>query len=276
MIGMVQAEHASTLKQAETNNKQQPTNQNGTRSGPKKSTESVQESAKWLMQPDSIKKTREALELFYAAAESDTVQAIQKYKEKQSFPIGDLKSVTSSVYFSKERMMHVLEQQTTPLFMRGVEVAKEHAARKEMPKLNYELASQTIRTEVKEAIDHLEGAIFSLLQERLAKANNAEQAILAARATFQSLRHRVNSIASYYFVKSYNYGYALALKALGESEVVAVYEAGECPTCMEKAGQPIPLNQLSSLDEVAIFYRIPSWHPHCECHLSLNKGGEES
>ena len=81
----------------------------------------------------------------------------------------------------------------------------------------------------------------------------------------------ISSVKSAY-VKSYNYGYALGLLSADES-YASVYYEGECKSCLSRSKEIINLKQFSSLDEIAIFYRIPSWHPNCECELKNVKGG---
>lgn len=276
MIGMAVAEHGAKLAAdtaAETQNKNAPANQNGSRSAPKKSTESLLESVFNHISIERYSALQESLHSSYRLLESDTLDVMEAFMQKQEFPMSEPTQWLSSVYFSKEKMIRSIQQSTKAALSEGVVKARKDMGRDTYPAVNYSSSMKTIRRYAEESLDSFEKSLKSTLSSKLQNCSNREQALLAVKGVFQSLQHRLNFISKVTLAKAYNFGYALALMKYGESHAHSHYE-GSCMSCQEKAKDLITLQQFSSLDEIAIFYRIPPWHPNCECEVKSVEGGE--
>lgn len=285
MIGMTTAAHQSALKQAETDNKQKPENQTGTRSGPKKSTESLKESSSgmYVQIQESVMKyiTEEKvnsltgqLEGMYQSMESDVLAEIKRAQEHKQFPVADTKTLLSSIYFGKEKMEHLIQKEAQSILMDGAKKAMKDLKLSSNPKINTGLALKAVAGSARDSFDNIESTIHHLLRERLEGLDDPIEAVLRTKGIFQSLRHRLKMIAKNLLSKTYHYGYVLAHMNYGVEELYVAPDEAACSTCMERAAEPILLVGLSSFDEVAIYNRIPPFHPNCECDLTIEKGGE--
>lgn len=276
MIGMAVAEHGAQLAAtaAETQNKNAPENQSGSRSAPKKSTESLNESVFNNMPVERFEKLHESLLSSYRLLEGDTMDMLQAHLSKKAFPIKEPKEWLSSLHFSKDKMLRTIEQSTRQALSEGIAKARVDAERKNHADTNSTRAVRIVKDYASESLDNLESYLKTTLSIKLEEAKTNEQALLAVKGIFTATNHRLKFISQTLLAKSYNFGYALSLMKYGEEHVRSVYE-GSCLTCQEKAEKVISLQQLSSIDEVAIFYRIPPWHPNCDCPLEHVKGGEK-
>jgi hypothetical protein len=276
MIGMVVAEHTAAIAAktaAEVGNKNAPANQSGKKTAPKKQTQSVHESFLELM-AEKTESLKESLMTAYRLLESDTLDVVQAHLEKKAFPIKEPKEWLSSLHFSKDKMLRTIQQSTQSALSEGITKARLDAGRDKYADVGRQKALRVIKDYASESLDNLESTLKKTLTIKLESSQNNEQALLAVKGIFTATNHRLAFMSKTLLAKSYNFGYALALTKYGEEYVQSVYE-GTCPTCQEKAKEKISLQQLSSLDEIAIFYRIPPWHPNCDCPLEHVKGGEK-
>jgi len=297
---------SKTGSSAETDNKQQPTNQHGTRSGPKRSTEyvnaeeyfmdkfpatgyfrykgplvkkatrspePVQESVSARYPKDKIDELRASVDAIYTGIEEDILGEIRRLKERKAFPITDIKSTLSSIYFGKEKMLQQVLKASNDAILTGAKEAMKDAGRSRLVAVNTSAARQMIADSATQSFDYTEKLISDILSEKLDGLDNPSEAMLRVRGVFQSLKHRNSVICRSMIAKAFNYGYVLAMIRYGESEVYTDYD-GACPTCLEKSQEPIKLSRLSSMDEMTIYEHIPPWHPNCDCSLVLGKGGE--
>jgi hypothetical protein len=280
MIGMAVAEHgaemaAKSATAKEVDNKNAPENQSGKKSAPKKKTEAIQESTVFNFIPiEKYESLSESLASSYRLLESDTLQMIQSHLEKKAFPITEPKEWLSSMHFSKDKMLRTIHQSTQYALSEGISKAKVDNERSKIANVSSQKAMRVIRQYASESLDNLEKTLMNGLSSKLEKASTKEEAYLAVKGIFTATNHRLSFLSKTLMAKSYNFGYALSMMKYGEESVQAVYE-GSCPTCQEKANNIISLQQYSSLDEIAIYYRIPPWHPNCDCPLEHVKGGEK-
>lgn len=277
MIGMVVAEHAASIAPKtgpEVDNKNAPANQSGKKSAPKKKTESVQESVFNNIPTERYNKLHESLMTSYRLLESDTMDVVQAHIEKKAFPVKEPKEWLSSLHFSKDKMLRTIQQSTQLALSEGIAQARTDSGRNSFPELDSSKSMRVIKEYASDSLESLEKLLKETLSMKLEQCENKEQAILAVKGIFTATNHRLSFISKTSLAKSYNFGYALALMKYGEEHVQSVYE-GSCLTCQEKAKNLISLQQFSSLDEIAIFYRIPPWHPNCDCPLEHVKGGEK-
>ena len=89
-----------------------------------------------------------------------------------------------------------------------------------------------------------------------------EEIKLKVNSTFDALQHRLKFISDYRIQQSYNYGYALAGRSLGES--VAYIEKGACEKC-QSAPTELDLNGPN------ILRNMPPYHSFCRCKLTFAK-----
>ncbi|WP_067924132.1 hypothetical protein [Alicyclobacillus shizuokensis] len=265
---------ASTPGTPETNNKQQPTNQHGTRSGPKRSTESLRESAPDFISTSTLDRLQKRLASTYEQMEADVVDEVRKHMSGRSFPIKDPKTLLSAVHFAKDTMWHDIEYAARQCLMDGVVAAKDDLNRGSLANVNYSSSLRLIGEDANRSLGRLEQAIQKTLSAKLADAKDLSEAILKTRAVFQSLRYRVEFLALYTLAKAFNYGYALSFLQYEEDQLVVEKGSDGCVTCQEKSGTSIHVGNHSSLDEVAIYHHIPPWHPHCNCRLTPAKEPE--
>jgi hypothetical protein len=293
---------AATSKEAD--NKNQPENQNGKRTGPKRATERVQEiHQKYFydkVTPTQVikenkstddKKVQEnvmdhvsdeeyqhliqKLEEMYLDIEQDTIDYFKQQQSKMTYPLKDTKGLFGSLHFGTKQMENAIRKYAEVVFKQGVANAKDDLDRKNEPSFNHSLALQTIHMYTQESLSNLKKQIISLLEERLEGAENLSEATLIIKGVFESMRFKVRMIAKVLVARSYNYGYALSIMNYGVNKAKVIYTGEECSSCKEKAKGMMELKQLSDLDEVSVFYKIPPWHPNCECELKAAlEGGE--
>ncbi|PES55899.1 hypothetical protein [Bacillus thuringiensis] len=263
----------ATTTDAEVDNKNAPENQNGKRTAPKKKTEALEESVFNHIPMERYDSLNESLQSHYRILESDVIGAIESLLSKEQFPLHDNKQWAAPIHFSKEKMLHVIQQSTQYALSEGVQKTKKDMGRKSTPKVNYSRSLRVMREYASESIDRLEESLKASISLKLESCNTNEDAYLAVKGVFQSLKHRLSLMSKVMIAKSYNYGYILALMKCGESHAKSLYE-GDCLICQENSQESINLEQYASLDEIAIFYRIPPWHPNCACEITHIGGGE--
>ncbi len=277
MIGFAQAEQQAAIadKGAETDNKQKPANQNGSRTGPKKSTESV------LNESDAPKETSPTELLYsqllsvYESIEKDVLDEVGKFQENERFPIRNTKELLSSIHFGKDKMLNIIQREAKQVFSEGIRKARTELDLSRSPKVNMYEALNVISAYNKDSFNLMDKTIHSMLDEKLKHAKNKVEALLVTKGIFESLKHRIQSISKTSLLKSHHYGYALALSRAGVAHIASICEEGGCDTCYEKSRETIELVELSAMNEAILFYQIPPFHPHCECDLKISdKGGE--
>lgn len=264
-------------------NQNQPQNQNGQRNGPKRTTE-FQES---LMQgitnessnetdfqkhlKEQVQKAEDKLYSSYNQMKESIIQQIESRKERQEYPMKDVSEMFSFNQLELDRYSKIHTDFAREMFLFGLEQAQKDLG--VSTKVNTSLAYETIQSAAEEQSKNLQKRIEKNIKKRLEEAESEDKLIAGVISVFEALRFKVREHAKSLFAQSYNYGYALLLMQ-AEEDKASVYYEGDCRTCKEKSKESIALKQLSSLDEVAIFYRIPPWHPNCECELRPFKGGE--
>ncbi|GAK42030.1 hypothetical protein TCA2_4522 [Paenibacillus sp. TCA20] len=303
MIGMQQAEHQATLDQAaaaasgsaETNNKQQPTNQNGTRSGPKSSTESLKEmydkvigislkekdqydqiQSEFELPIETVQSLHKEMSKVFSAMEEDVIGEIQRTNTRNRFPMTSPSEALSAIHFSKDKMDQVIQKEARSVLLEGAKKAATQLKLSKAPGINLSQSLRLVSEFTQDSFDLMEETIHHVLNEKLKGVDDENKAILITRSVFESVRHRIKAIAKTTVIKTYHYGYVLALGRSGVSSVKALHEPGSCSTCYEKSQEIISLVELSSYDEMAIFYRIPPFHTNCECDLTIHDEGGEA
>jgi hypothetical protein len=260
---------------SETNNKQQPENQHGKRSGPKRSTESIvleslKESALDKIPRQSITDLTNALESIYQQMETDVIQELKRYSERKAFPLHNVKQMVSSIYFGKDRMKQLIQKEAYSILQTGVHRAMEDARRTKLAAIDASMALRLINESAMNSIDLIEKNLHELLVKRLEGTDNLLDSILAVKGAFQSIRHRLASISKSILMKTHHYGYALAMIRYGETTLYPKASASECMHCHEKSKIPIDISNPGKIDEAILFHQIPPFHTNCECDLTIH------
>lgn|GEM_PF-3303891 len=298
MVGMQQAEHAASLaaeKSAETDNKQQPTNQNGTRSGPKKSTESIREALDRAIQfpvkessqyqqiqqefkipLESVQSLHKEMVNIFDTMEADVIGEIQRSQARNRFPMTSPAEALSAIHFSKDKMDQVIQREARNVLLEGAKKAAAQLKLSKTPGINLSQSLRIVSEFTQDSFDLIEETIHGVLNEKLKGVEDSSNAAIITRSVFESIRHRIKAIAKTTVIKTYHYGYVLALGRSGVESVKALNEPGSCSTCYERSQETISLVELSSYDEIAIFYRIPPFHTNCECDLTIHDEGGET
>ncbi|MED3353251.1 hypothetical protein P4388_32615, partial [Bacillus thuringiensis] len=115
----------ATTTDAEVDNKNAPENQNGKRTAPKKKTEALQESVFNHIPIERYDSLDESLQSHYRILESDVMGAIESLLSKEQFPLHDNKQWAAPIHFSKEKMLHVIQQSTQYALSEGVQKTKK-------------------------------------------------------------------------------------------------------------------------------------------------------
>ncbi|CDQ41829.1 hypothetical protein [Virgibacillus salexigens] len=277
MIGATDSDPAANATQ----NKNQPQNQHGKKDGPKRATEFTKDTMNGITNEsetnfkrsliDSLWETEETLNQAFNHMKASVLEQIETKIQRLTFPLEESSNLFSFNRLERDRFQNEFQKQTIYLFNKGVDEA--HSKIKGVGKINESLAHNTIKTEIEEQLDRIETRISSITQSNLDKFESEKDVMSSVASAFEAVRSSVKSNAKTLLAKSYNYGYSLVLMQEDE-EYASVYYEGDCKACQRKNKEPIPLKQLSSLDEVAIFYKIPPWHPNCECEVTKFKGGE--
>ena len=270
---------ANEAAQAATENKSQPENQNGKRDGPKRQTESekhysLDESDEQTpfqsLLEKNIKQSADTLSQIYEDMKKSVLYQIERRESRNTFPMNIKSGMIRFNQLEQDRLSKTMESHAKEMLMSGILSAHESVSSYKQVKMS--VAHGTIRTFITENNKSLEERLKKVIDSRLKTITSEKEVGLAIHSVFKSLQHQMISSVKSAYVKSYNYGYALGLLSADES-YASVYYEGECKSCLSRSKEIINLKQFSSLDEIAIFYRIPSWHPNCECELKNVKGG---
>lgn len=281
MIGAYQSEAAMNS----VDNKNQPENQDGKRAGPKRTTEFVESTMNGITTKESNKKTSEFVEMLsnqvdelhpqldssYSHMKSEIVKQLEFRQNKKSYPLESVSTIYAFNQLETDRFNQLIEKQAKNMLRAGIAHAESIYDRN--IKLDVSLPVETIKLDIEEQIQKMQSSIKNIINNRLSEATSEEEIIGGITSIFEAMRFKVKTISKSILARSYNYGFILALISEGEKHASVFYE-GDCSTCKSKSKEAIELKQLSSLDEVAIFYRIPPWHPNCECEVTQFKGGE--
>lgn len=267
-----------------TGNQNQPENQNGKRLGPKRATEfeesvmngitfSEKESDRQFKKliDENTNVIQDKLNQSYDHMRQEIIRQIETRKNRNEFPLKNVSEMYRFNQLETDRFNELLVKQTNVMLQKGIEQAETQYGRE--IKINQSLAIETIKSEIEEQTIRLQESLKHSINTKLKEATSEEEIISGITSIFETLRFRVKTNAKTMLAKGYNYGYVLTLMSQDE-DYASVYYEGTCQTCIRKSREKIKLKQLSSLDEVAIFYRIPPWHPNCECEVVHFKGGE--
>lgn len=246
-----------------TDNMQQPENQNGRRSGPRRPTESLKEN--FNLENDfqiNWTETSEEINFIYDCLENECAEMIEKENEKM---------IKSIVNMSFEKIKTKLYIKCESYFEDGFSNALKDNNRKSAKRNKngqLEKIKERTRKDISKWLSQLEENAYTIKEER------KKEKILNFRSIFQSLKYKINLICKTNIYKSYNYGYVQGLISCGIKEYRIKESKDACNTCKESKNKTFDLGRFSSFDEIYIYDHIPPWHPNCTCEVKSKEGGD--
>ncbi len=277
MIGNKGSEAASNT----IDNQNQPENQNGKRSGPKKTTEFFErelETMHGTSESLSNRGFKEKLDDFTSYAESEIneqydglrTSILNNISESKRFPIQTLdKNLVSKI--QEDEVSKVLIREAKNMFYTGSRAACIDTSHES--NTDYNPFDRIVAEDIKSTTSRLFKSINEAIKENTQTENSKESVLAVASSAFESNQYKVRRNVKTLLARSYNYGYILELLRSGQKET-SVLDQDECSVCKSKNKQAIKLNEFNSFDEFAIYYKIPPWHENCECEVTYYKGGE--
>ncbi|WPA89492.1 portal protein [Moorella phage MTATph1] len=248
-IPLAQAKAEATLQAGtpDTNNREQPTNQHGTRAGPKLKNS---EAFGLQMELDIPRLIRQLVSL-YDTAQEDVIAIIKRDGPQKSYMPLDMA-------FNKVRQIlnHSCELSWASGMARGRRDHHRTGAIADVDIIRAVLADRRER--------YLQGLLRDL--ESMLGNISGEDFIAQAAGVFAANRYRLQAIAAYEVPLAFNCAYALVARDSGIT-TLPVKVTDTCDTC--NANTEVRLDgDLTDLPSV-----VPPWHPYCGCFLTF-KGGE--
>ena len=265
-ITRAQLKYASELQNdtAETDNKQQPENQHGKKSNHDKPVNQSLIESHSSPTLDEYNSLERALRTYWTMAKNDILKAIDKFfidKERQ-YPITMSGSVSQPLKLISTAIFKQSRQAIQRALIKGSTQAA-HDLNKPPLIQNAQTNSTLIAREFDNDVIRLIGEIEQCIQKfEDIEDMSKEEIKLKVNSTFDALQHRLKFISDYRIQQSYNYGYALAGRSLGES--VAYIEKGACEKC-QSAPTELDLNGPN------ILRNMPPYHSFCRCKLTFAK-----
>lgn len=276
----------------EADNKNQPENQSGQRDGPKSATEQVrtihrsyaESKTPALKTVKSVRSTSvkepasvvqstipnhrplfDDLNAIYESIRQSTLDRVKLNRDQ--FPISTPK--LTYLHFGKDQIQALTQSYILQSFNLGVENSDQHCG---PIRVNSALAQQTLYDYSRSYLDDVTQRVSLVIKNRFNQLSNIEEALNCVQSAFDANSYKLKSFSKDMMSRSYNYGFALGLLAQGIED--AVIDADRhCIKCKEHQGK-LHLSQWDSLDQIAVFYKIPPWHPNCRCELRVCAGGE--
>ncbi len=248
-IPLAQAKANIQAGSTDTNNREQPTNQHGTRAGPKLKN-NVQEARGLQLELDCAALGRRLVDV-YDTAQADVLGAVRG-------------NSTGLVPFYVDTAFQKIEQ----LLERDCALAWANGLARGRRDFHY--PAQTIAdSDVLQALlrDRRQSYLTGLRQdlERLLGQlpTNQEEAITKAAGIFAANRYRLQALAATESPLAFNSAYALVARVAGEQQVV-VQVVDNCAICTGHTQVDLDC----TLAELPA--RLPPWHPYCGCFLINN------
>jgi len=253
----------------EVNNKNQPENQHGKRTGPKRPTESLQES---ISDNTESYHFLESIREVYFKIRDDTIESIRREKNRLIFPSKSPKIIESSISLSVDRLQEISMKYAKKAFNESISKCKEDLKQVNYPDLQESVALRVIENDIKESVSLLVNKIKELIRNKFQEAKNLNEAIAFVLSIFESYESKWESFCKTLLARSYNYGYVLSLLSYGEKKA-SIKSEKSCKKCKEHDNDLLNIEKFSSFPE-SIFYKIPPWHYGCKCEVTKFNGGE--
>jgi hypothetical protein len=213
----------------------------------------------------NVTKYEEELNRQWALTKSDVIDMVKdhiKNSDKRSEKV-DPKLLGTILQLTADDMKRNGKRYNKVAFDSGMTDARLETSWSAMPDVELTAFYNRINSENEKTIDRLMDRLSSMLSKSFKSVNN-EDLMANVLGIFASLEYRLGFIANTESMKSYNYGYCVASKALDRMSVkINIHDNEEsCQTCMEHK------EQIVSLDK-DFYDMIPPWHPNCYCTVKM-------
>jgi hypothetical protein len=260
---------------AQGQNKDQPTNQNGTQSSPKASasgkkgdlSESFEDfSAKALTESDvmvnlhselKIQLAYESLKSMWHASRDDIMNMVREGKTKEHIEGFVVQLVNQNMKSKIEK--HILE---------SYYVGLSHAQQKMMTSLNVSKSYMGVN-KLNPISTSFTARLVTEMRDNIFKYLDEEDMVTRLSKTmgfFNSNEYRLSFITKTEMYRAYNYGLAIAARDSGHETIRVIHEAN-CEACKDK-DEVIELHRHDLLDA------IPPHHTNCACIIKLESEEE--
>jgi hypothetical protein len=230
-------------------NKNQPTNQHGTRASAKVNKDSFGE-RNTISSLNVIYIQEAPVQSMYDVLSND----IDFHIRNRGVKMSELRLLIDSAFGQAKERLVMLSQKAYRL---GLQDSGANPW-----EVRSDLADNKINDHISNYVDKLRNDIIKQLDRHIIKSRNVNQ----ANATFasliiDSLRHRAAMIDNSEIMRSYNYGKASGFRVRGFDSIVPKrHGTEECDQCDNHT-----LKYKST--DVIIFEDLPPFHPHCTCTM---------
>ncbi len=246
----------------ETNNKNKPANQSGTKSGPKKKTERLEES---LIDILYHKEYESMLDYHWQLTKDDILALVRHYylSGERDLKDFDSKEIEGIIHLTKESMSKIAAKYNRGSFFKGTDDARNDTNWTKMPEVSNGRYLYRLSDENKKSIDSLMNKLSSLIV-KIVRSSKQEDTLAKVIGAFSALSYRIRFIAYSETMKSYNYGYAVSAKALDRNEITIITnDENTCSKCT---------NNSAIITLEGDFYDvIPPFHPNCSCTAKIKE-----
>ena len=100
--------------------------------------------------------------------------------------------------------------------------------------------------------------------DRIDKKTDRKEVVPRILGVFDALEYRIKFTSHTEIMKSFNFGYALAMREIGYKELYLKLAHNHCHVCKEAENKPLSLEYFAFEDVAPI-------HPMCECMYVIRK-----
>jgi hypothetical protein len=240
---------------AQGQNKNQPTNQHGTKLSPKKSsnsTESVQSESDF------------AAALFgrWELAKVDTLESIRRFYRNNPEGKYNTDALATITNLTITSMMPVIQKYVKQAFIDGSNAARVESGKNTYLTINYDYNTKALSDKISKTLKTLFNEDLVRQVNKALNASDKVEMISNVVGAFDALRYRLKFLAATETCKAYNAGFAKAARLLGVNEAMLHVE-DTCEECLRHKDATV--NLLSG--------DMPPFHPNCTCKLTFKKEG---
>jgi SPP1 gp7 family putative phage head morphogenesis protein len=258
-------------------NKDQPSNQHGTKSSPGKPKASDEPNKVSISEKVDEKVLTESDVMVNLTTElpiNSYVESMNKFWTNLTEDVSQMmkagKTLDQIRGFAVEIVRQSLRGQNrqyiSSAMMKGIYSGREELNKPGQVSLSTTFAVEQIVAKGERYVNRLLDDLTHLLAQAY-KEEKLEDRVAKAIGAFNSNKYRLTFIANTELYRAYNYGKAVAAKEAGLETVDVVHHEG-CDQCKEKQGQVV-------LTDMDLIDAVPPHHPNCTCLVQLNMPAEE-
>ncbi|HEY8541666.1 MAG TPA: hypothetical protein VIL29_04735 [Pseudothermotoga sp.] len=237
----------------ETNNKQKPRNQYGTKTSPKKTASTEDPLFSESFRDLKIKEYFSTLIDSFRSLRNDVISSISSNREDQ---------IELYMSLAKDRILTQASKCIDSAFDLGASDCQRDCKVTRTPEYSG-VTKRTISYRAEQNIDRILDDLRKILDTAKTK-QDAKEKIHFVSAAFDATEYRIDLMAKYHSRFSYNCGYAFTALGYGREELIA--NGGKCDICEKHNQDTIKLIKGKSIMNV-----IPPWHHGCSCHVTIKR-----